>query len=139
MSKIIEMLRKHESVETHAYECSANKITVGVGRNIDKDGGIGLSNDEIDYLLANDIKRVNGELLRSFDWFNSLDQVRKDAMIDLCFNIGLPRMKGFKKALSAMDGVDYDTAATEFLDSRWAKQVGSRAVTITNMIRSGEY
>ena len=139
MSKIIEMLRKHESVETHAYECSANKITVGVGRNIDKDGGIGLSNDEIDYLLANDIKRVNGELQRSFDWFNSLDQVRKDAMIDLCFNIGLPRMKGFKKALSAMDGVDYDTAATEFLDSRWAKQVGSRAVTITNMIRSGEY
>ena len=139
MSKIIEMLRKHESVETHAYECSANKITVGVGRNIDKDGGIGLSNDEIDYLLANDIKRVNGELQRSFDWFNSLDQVRKDAMIDLCFNIGLPRMIGFKKALAAMDGVDYDTAALEFLDSRWAKQVGSRAVTITNMIRSGEY
>ena len=138
MSKIIEMLRKHESVETHAYECSANKITVGVGRNIDKDGGIGLSNDEIDYLLANDIKRVNGELQRSFDWFNSLDQVRKDAMIDLCFNIGLPRMKGFKKALAAMDGVDYDTAALEFLDSRWAKQVGSRAVTITNMIRSVE-
>ena len=65
--------------------------------------------------------------------------MRKDAIIDLCFNIGLPRMKGFKKALAAMDGADYDTAATEFLDSRWAKQVGSRAVTITNMIRSGEY
>jgi len=139
MSRIIEMLRKHESVETHAYECSANKITVGVGRNIDKDGGIGLSNDEIDYLLANDIKRVNGELQRSFDWFNALDQVRKDAMIDLCFNIGLPRMKGFKKALAAMDGADYDTAATEFLDSRWAKQVGSRSVTITDMVRSGSY
>ena len=54
---IIEMLRKHEGVEKYAYKCTADKVTIGVGRNIDKSGGMGLSDDEIDYLLSNDIKR----------------------------------------------------------------------------------
>ena len=52
--KLIEMLKVHEGVETHAYKCSASKITIGVGRNIDPEGGIGLSEDEIDYLLQNE-------------------------------------------------------------------------------------
>jgi lysozyme len=136
---IIEMLRQHESVETHAYKCTANKTTIGVGSNIDKNGGIGLSNDEIDYLLANDVRRVNAELTQAFDWYDGLDSPRTTAMIDMCFNMGLPRLKKFKKSLAAMSDGDYDLAATEFLDSRWAKQVGKRAITVTNIIRSGVY
>ncbi len=59
MSKdLIEMLRRHEGVRSHAYKCSEDMITVGVGRNIDENGGLGLSEDEIDYLLENDITRV---------------------------------------------------------------------------------
>ena len=139
MTRIIEILRKHEGVETHAYKCSSGKTTVGVGRNIEAGSGPGLSNNEIDYLLANDVERVNKELVNTFSWYKDLDIVRKDAMTDLCFNIGLPRMMGFKKALAAMAIEDYETAAAEFLDSRWAKQVGSRSVTITDMVRSGDY
>ena len=56
VSKLVKQLRRHEGVRTHAYMCSENKITVGVGRNLDENGGIGLSSDEIDYLLENDIK-----------------------------------------------------------------------------------
>ena len=139
MSMIIEMLRKHESVETHAYKCSANKTTIGVGRNIDKNGGIGLSNSEIDFLLANDIERVEAELLAAFSWYAALNDPRKDAMMDICFNMGLPRLRKFKKALAGMSASNYETAAAEFLDSKWAKQVGQRAITITDIIRSGEY
>ena len=136
---IIEMLRKHEGVEKYAYKCTADKVTIGVGRNIDKSGGIGLSDDEIDYLLSNDIKRVSAELIRAFPWYSELDEVRKDAMIDMCFNMGLPRLSKFKNSLAAMKNGDYDIAALEFLDSNWAEQVGSRSITITDMIRSGEY
>tara|TARA_R110000803_G_scaffold54423_1_gene111139 strand:+ start:119 stop:532 length:414 start_codon:yes stop_codon:yes gene_type:complete len=136
---IIEMLRKHEGVEKYAYKCTADKVTIGVGRNIDKSGGMGLSDDEIDYLLSNDIKRVSAELIRAFPWYSELDEVRKDAMIDMCFNMGLPRLSKFKNSLAAMKNGDYDIAALEFLDSNWAKQVGSRSITITDMIRSGEY
>ena len=139
MTRILEMLRKHESVETHAYVDSVGKTTIGVGRNIEAGSGPGLSNNEIDYLLANDVERVNKELVNTFSWYKDLNIARKDAMTDLCFNIGLPRMMGFKKALAAMAIEDYETAAAEFLDSRWAKQVGSRSVTITDMVRSGDY
>tara|TARA_R110000803_G_scaffold70680_1_gene133636 strand:- start:42 stop:461 length:420 start_codon:yes stop_codon:yes gene_type:complete len=139
MSAIVEMLRKHEGVETHAYKCTADKTTIGVGRNIDPSGGIGLSEDEIDYLLANDVKRVYAELSGAFRWFKMVAPARQDAMMDMCFNMGLPRLKKFKKALAAMAKGDYNNAAIEFLDSRWATQVGQRAITITDIIRSGEY
>jgi len=139
MQKLIEMLRKHEGVETHAYKCTADKITIGVGRNIDPAGGLGLSQDEIDYLLTNDIKRVTAELDKAFPWFSVLDEVRRYALIDLCFNLGLTRLKLFRLALGAMENQDYETASKEFLNSNWAKQVGTRAITITDMIRSGLY
>tara|TARA_R110002012_G_scaffold11497_5_gene51866 strand:- start:203 stop:631 length:429 start_codon:yes stop_codon:yes gene_type:complete len=139
MEKLIKMLKRHEGTETHAYECSEGKITVGVGRNIDQQGGMGLSEDEIDYLLQNDIERVIKELATEYEWFNSLDDVRKDAIVDISFNLGQTRLRLFKRALAAMDAANYKEAATEFLDSKWAKQVGGRALELTDMISSGEY
>lgn len=139
MTLIVEMLRKHEGVKKYAYKCTAGKVTIGVGRNIDENGGIGLSDDEIDYLLSNDIKRVVKELRGAFEWFDGLSTVRKDALVDMCFNLGLPRLQLFKKALAAMEAGDYELAAAEFLDSRWARQVGDRALTVAGMIRTGVY
>tara|TARA_A100001515_G_scaffold39299_1_gene30965 strand:- start:161 stop:586 length:426 start_codon:yes stop_codon:yes gene_type:complete len=139
MDKLLAMLKRHEGVETHAYECSEGKITVGVGRNIDQSGGMGLSDDEIDYLLQNDVERVVKELAAEYPWFSDLDDVRRDAMVDISFNLGATRLRLFKRALAAMETGNYKEAATEFLDSRWAKQVGSRALELTDMISSGEY
>ena len=136
---IIEMLRKHEGVETHAYKCTAEKITIGVGRNIDPAGGIGLSDSEINLLLSNDVARVNTELFLTFSWFAELDEVRKDCMINICLQLGLPRLKKFKKSLAYMANGDFDLAADEFLDSNWASQTPARANEITQMIRSGDY
>ena len=137
--KLIEMLKVHEGVETYAYRCSENKITIGVGRNVDKAGGLGLSDDEVDYLLQNDIDRVISELESEYDWFSDLDDIRQDAMIDISFNLGQTRLRSFKKALLAMSEGDWDNAADQFMDSRWSEQVGIRAKNLTNMIRSGAY
>ena len=139
MEKLIKMLKLHEGVRTHAYQCSAMKWTIGVGRNIDEDGGLGLSSEEINVLLINDIERVKKELSSSFSWFVDLDEVRQNAIIDMCFNLGLSRLNQFVKALDGMASKDYDKAADEFMDSRWSQQVGQRAVTVTEMIRTGEY
>jgi lysozyme len=114
-------------------------ITVGVGRNIDENGGLGLSDDEIEYLLANDIKRVREELEDTYFWFRALNEARQDAMIDICFNLGLTRLRGFVKALEAMSREQFDIAADEFMDSRWATQVGNRAIEVTEIIRTGEH
>ena len=136
MKNLREMIKRHEGVETHAYKCSQNKTTIGVGRNIDPDGGIGLSEAEIDYLLNNDINRCIDEL-SGFVWFPDLNQERQNAIIDMVFNLGITRFKGFKNAIDAMSKSDFDTAADEFYDSRWAKQVGNRAIEICEMIRKG--
>ncbi len=138
MSNLIEMIKRHEGVKAHVYRCSEGFETIGVGRNISA-FGLGLSPDEIEYLLANDIERVKGELADTYFWFNGLNKARQDAMIDICFNLGLTRLRGFVKALEAMSREQFDVAADEFIDSKWAKQVGGRAVRVTEMIRSGEY
>jgi lysozyme len=138
MSKLVAQLKRHEGVKSHAYKCTANMITVGVGRNIDENGGIGLSDDEINYLLENDIKRCKQELI-SLSWFTDLDSVRQDAIVNLCFNLGLTRLMGFKNAMAAMAEGNYERAADEFYDSRWAKQVKSRADEVCEMIRTGRY
>lgn len=138
MNKLISQLKRHEGVRTHAYECTAKMITVGVGRNIDENGGIGLSDDEIEYLLENDIKRCKQELL-ALPWFPQIDSVRQDALINLCFNLGMTRLLKFEKALTAMSVGDYERASLEFMDSRWATQVGNRADEVCEMIRTGRY
>ena len=133
------MLKRHEGVETHAYKCSASKITVGVGRNIDPEGGLGLSEDEVDYLLQNDIKRIISELDFQYEWFSNLNEARKDAMIDISFNLGQTRLRKFEKALTAMSQNNWDKAADEFMDSKWSNQVGNRAKELTAIIRIGKY
>jgi lysozyme len=137
--KLLEMLKRHEGVEHHIYRCSAGFWTLGAGRNVDPQGGLGLSDDEVDYLLQNDIERVIKELSTEYRWFNSLDDVRKDAMIDISFNLGATRLRGFKRALAAMEVADYTTAAKEFLDSKWSRDVKGRATELCYMIETGNY
>ena len=138
-NKLTEMLKRHEGVKTHAYKCSASKITVGVGRNIDPKGGIGLTEDEIDYLLQNDIDRIISELDFQYEWFSDINSARQDAMIDISFNLGQTRLRKFEKALTAMSQNNWSKAADEFMDSKWSTQVGNRAKELTNIIRTGKY
>ena len=88
------------------YEDTSGNLTIGVGRNLDS---IGLSDDEVVYMLDNDIARCDRELLDNFSWYSSLNRCRQDAMINLCFNLGITRLKKFKKALEAMSKSDYRT------------------------------
>tara|TARA_R110000751_G_scaffold250104_1_gene349702 strand:- start:231 stop:653 length:423 start_codon:yes stop_codon:yes gene_type:complete len=139
MNHLLEMLKRHEGIETHAYKCTAGKTTIGVGRNIDPEGGIGLSMKEIDYLLQNDVDRVEQELIKCIPWVEHLEWERMDALVNICFNLGLPRFLKFKKALAAAEDQDWDLCADEFMDSRWAKQVGRRAVELADLLRTGVY
>lgn len=119
------------------YECTAGKLTIGVGRNLEDRG---LSDDEIELLLQNDIKIVTRELLRDDDVapvFASLDDARKVAIQNMAFNLGLPTLKKFSKMWAALDAGDYDKAADEAMDSRWYRQVGSRGDRIVSIIRDG--
>jgi lysozyme len=144
MSKLTEMLRRHEgevknSAGRHiVYDCPAGHATIGIGRNV-SESGLGLSDIEVEFMLEEDIARCAKELGGAFNWFSDLNEARRDAIIDLVFNIGLTRLNGFKKALAAMADANYDLAAAEFMDSKWASQVKDRAIEICAMIKTGKY
>lgn len=134
VSRAAGILKRHEGVKDKPYMCTAGKLTIGVGRNLTD---VGLSQDEIEYLLNNDINKTIAFLKKSYPWFDGLNDARKLAMIDLGFNLGQGRLAGFTKALVAMAQGRYVDAANEFLDSNYAKQVKSRAKTVANAIATG--
>ena len=133
------MLTEHEGKRQFAYQDSGDKWHIGVGRNIDEGGGLGLSDDEIDFLLENDIVRCMKELANAFPWYSSLDEVRQDVLVMMAFNLGLTRLRGFNRALAACQAGDYEVCAAEMLDSRWAEQIGDRSRVLSTMMATGEY
>ncbi len=134
-NRFIKQMRFHEGVKNKVYKDHLGIETIGVGRNlVDR----GLSDEEVDYLLSNDITIVENELDNGLSWWRDLDEVRQRALADLAFNMGLPRLHGFVKMLDGLQRRDYHAAADELLDSKYAKQVGARSERVANMIRTGE-
>lgn len=128
-----ELERDERRVKT-VYLDSRGIATVGIGRNL-KDRG--LSDDEIDYLLANDIKLVESELDRNLPWWRNLSEARQRVLANMCFNLGISRLMGFKKMLAAVAYGDFDEAVVQMKDSAWATQVGQRAVRLAAMMKEG--
>ena len=133
--KLRQQIRMHEGVEHKVYEDTEGIKTVGVGRNLEDRG---LSDDEVDYLLSNDIDICVKELEQTFDWYDDLDDIRKRVLIDMMFNLGMPRLKKFVNMLKAIEARAWRSAAVEMLDSKWAEQVGNRASRLSEMMETGE-
>lgn len=134
---LIAELRRDEGVVRHAYVDSEGWLTVGVGRLIDKRKSGGLSDDEIDYLLKNDIARVSRELDERLPWWRTLDAVRQRVIANMAFNLGVTGLLGFKNTLAAVKAGRWEKAAAGMLASRWATQVGARAIRLAQMMRTG--
>ena len=135
-NKLEEMLIRQEGKRKFAYECTAGKISIGIGRNLEDRG---LSDDEIMFMLRNDIEISSTELSKNFDWFSSLNQARQDALISMHFNIGLGKLLQFEKTLKHLEDSNFNAASEEMLCSKWADQVGKRAIELSLMIRTGKY
>ena len=131
---IEDQLRREEGVKPKLYQDTKGKWTIGVGRNL-SDGC--LSDDEITYLLDNDIKKAMAELDRVLPWWRNLDAVRQKVLIDMEFNMGTPTLLEFHNTLSFIQAGDYNSAANGMLSSLWAKQVGLRADNLAVMMRTG--
>jgi lysozyme len=116
------------------FEGRKGKLTIGVGRNLDD---VGLSRDEVDYLLANDIYRVQMEMNKLLPWLGTVDEVRRAVLYNMAFNMGCAGVLNFHKMLAAMEKGDWMGAAREMLASKWMVDVGDRAIRLANQMRSG--
>lgn len=136
MNKLIEQLKRHEGIELKPYQDTVGKWTIGVGRNLDD---IGISEQEAEMLLLNDIKEAERQLITTMPWTQELDEVRFSALLNFVFNVGIGTASKFVNAMGLLKEKNYDMAADEMLNSRWARQVGNRAIEVTNQIRTGEW
>lgn len=135
MKRLIAMLQRHEGLRLKPYKCTAGKLSIGYGRNLDD---MGISEVEAMVMLRNDIEQCYQEL-EMFSWFSDLDQVRQEALVDMLFNLGLPTFLEFKKTLKFVAEGKYSQAAEEMLRSKWANQVGDRAKELAYMVDTGCY
>ena len=136
MRLIEKMLIFDEGLRLKPYIDTVGKITIGVGRNLDD---VGISKDEALYMLNNDIKRAKEDVKKVFgELFDELDSVRQAVLIDMMFNLGLPRFLTFKKFIQAVKEKDFIKASQEMLDSKWANQVKDRAKRLSFMMKTGQ-
>jgi len=131
-TRVTAQLVRHEGLRLKPYRDTVGKLTVGVGRNLDD---VGVTEEEAMHLLHNDVTRVWHDLTRAVPSFGALDEDRQHVLIDMAFNLGVPGLLKFRKMLDAVERRDFERAASEMLDSKWATQVGQRAVTLAGMMR----
>jgi lysozyme len=133
-AELITSLTTHEGYMAKPYKDTKGKITIGVGRNLtDK----GISDSEISMLLQNDIKQSIHEVEFYFPWAGKMTPARQRVLVEMCFNMGIAVLRTFHKTLLSMAQGFYDEAAHEMLQSEWAKEVGHRAVELSNKMRVG--
>lgn len=136
LAPLRRLLEVHEGRRRYPYLDTVGKLTIGVGFNLDDEG---LYEEEIDFILDNRIAKAVEEAERGLPEFKDLSAIRKVVVLDMLFNLGLPRLRGFKRMWAAISRKDYDEAAVEMLDSKWHRQVGQRAKRLAQMMRTDEW
>ena len=132
-----EQLKIDEGCRLTAYQDTVGVWTIGYGHTGGvKKGDKITQKDADDFLLADTIQAAidASSLPVGFDGLNA---VRQSVLINMCFNLGLTRLLNFKRFLSAVQVRDFDTAALEMLDSKWAGQVGQRAIRLAKLMKTG--
>ncbi|MEW8230369.1 MAG: glycoside hydrolase family protein [Candidatus Thiodiazotropha endolucinida] len=139
MENILEQLQRHEGSVIEKgrhmpYTDSEGHLTIGYGHNLE----YGIPQFIADQLLRYDYAQAVQELRQSYVWYDELDKVRQDVLSNMCFNLGIERFGGFVRMIAAIEAGDYEEAAIEMLDSKWATQVGDRADELSEQMRTCE-
>lgn len=127
-------LTRDEGLRLKPYRDSVGKLTIGIGRNLDD---VGISEEEAEHLLLNDIQEVVLDLDRALPWWRTLDEVRQRVLANMAFNLGIVKLMKFPNTLRFIKDAQYEAAAEAMAASLWHRQVGPRAVRLEQMMRTG--
>jgi lysozyme len=136
---LAQQLRQEENAVPHAYQDHLGFWTIGVGRLIDRRKGGGLSPEEIDLLLDNDIRRCSAEVFRALPWAQDLNEARQAVLIGMAFQMGLSGLLGFRNALAHAKAGRFSQATAALLDRQWAQQTPGRAARMARQMETGQW
>lgn len=150
LNNLTDLIKEEEGYRQFPYLDTQRIWTIGYGRNMESAGFTknseifdlfrnGCTKDTALYWLSLDIQQSIKSLEKILSFFYSLDDIRKCVLIDMNFNMGIVKMLQFKNTLSYIEAGQYLLAATEMLNSKWAKQVGTRALELSEMMKTGEW
>jgi lysozyme len=131
---LIDSLIKHEGYRNTVYQCTAGKPTIGIGHNLETP----ISDTAIMQILLDDIDTCVAELDRTRPNWRQHNEARQNVLVEMVFNLGMPRLNKFTKMWAALDAKDYNEAAKQMMQSTWAVQVGQRAKTLSDRMKAGK-
>ena len=126
-------LTRDEGRAVSLYPDTTGHLTGGIGHNF----SIPMAPQVIDAIYASDIQGCEASLDHRVPWWRDLDAVRQLVMMNMMFNLGGAKLAGFPKFLAAMQAGDWDEAAVQMMNSAWARQVGSRATRLRELVLTG--
>ena len=136
-----EEIKLHEGFVPKTYSDSLGKKTIGYGHlcvepeqwDDDKE----YTKEELELVFEKDFEEAlkNAESLIDS---RSINQIAKQVIIEMVFQLGIGGVGKFKKMWEALDREDYLLASTEVLDSRWAKQTPARCGKLSGKMRSSK-
>jgi lysozyme len=137
-AKLRAELIRDEGMRLEAYQDSVGLWTIGVGHLLGTEKRMTrISPDECDALLNVDIdwaiRTAERFVIELPLWPYGHNESRARALVNMAFNLG-PRLGQFKKFLGSVNGGNWETAAVQMMQSKWAKQVGARAERLRDMI-----
>lgn len=128
-----QQIERDEGRKNKLYYDTLNIPTIGVGFNLRE----GLDDEEIDFILNHRIELIKDELEANFPWSKLLDEVRFNVLVNMAYNLGIPRLKGFKLFLAALEAHDYNLASKEMINSVWHSQVPHRSARLAQQVVTG--
>tara|TARA_R100001594_G_scaffold146740_1_gene198576 strand:+ start:114 stop:536 length:423 start_codon:yes stop_codon:yes gene_type:complete len=133
MKDLLEKIKHHEGFVEHVYDDSLGIPTIGYGFAI-KD--LILDQDIAEEILIRKLQKLKNNANRRFSWLEDMPLEVKEVVLNMCYQLGITGFSKFRKAISAMQENDWEEAADEMLDSKWAKQTPNRAKELSNIVRS---
>lgn len=136
ISKIANTVKKAEGFMSRAYRDPAGVWTVGYGWNLESRP---LSPELAEVILLAQLAEDSKKLHTALPWVIGLSEVRQFVLTEMCFNLGLSGLLDFKNTLKLVQDGDYPGAARAMLQSRWAGQVGRRAIRLARSMETNTW
>ena len=143
IDQLREQLKIDEGVKYEIYNDHLGYATFGIGHLVvegdeehGKPIGTPVSEERVNSVFDSDVATYVTEAKKVFPNLDTLPEEAQEVIVYMCFNMGAPRLSKFKKFIGGVNAGDWNTAAVEMMDSRWAKQVGVRADRLRDRIKA---
>lgn len=135
---LADMVKRHEGKRNEAYIDTTGNWTIGYGHKLKGNNkGLTWDDNKINQAFNSDLQNAWNNA-SSLPEFGNMNLARQNALTDMAFNLGKKGLMNFVKMRAALANGDFETAAKEVLDSKYASQTGNRAKEIAEIIRTGK-